>query len=381
MLITWSLWTALCWIVIGVLIAPVVPGGWLSVAALALLGATPILALVRGFGRRVYPSAATRVFVIRPFWYLQLLLPLVAALGLTGAIGGAIFGAAGAAGRAAVAFGATLFAIVMGLGYLGSRRLVVVRRELRVDRLPDALHGLRIVQISDLHVGPHTSRRFLARIARAVREADPEIVAITGDQVDDFAQDMPHFASAFGGLRAPLGVHVVPGNHDVYAGWSDVRRALEALPITVLVNDAVPRERDGTRMWVAGTGDPAGHYWSRDGGADAAPDIARTLARVPAGEFVLVLAHNPALWPALAERGVPVTLSGHTHHGQLAIPSLGWSLVSPFVEHAMGIYERNGAVLYVHPGTNYWGIPFRLGAPPEVTILTLVRHPDFHTPG
>ena len=376
MLVTWAAWTTLCWIIIGVLIAPVLPGGWATVVGLAVLGATPILALVRGFGRRVYPSAATRVLVIRPFWYLQLLLPLLAALGLVGAIGGALFGAAGAAGRLAIALGVALFALVMALGYVGSRRLVVARRELRVERLPAALDGLRIVQISDLHVGPHTSPRFLARIARAVHDAGAEVIAITGDQVDDFPQDAAHFAVAFAELHAPLGVYVVPGNHDVYAGWRDVRRALESLPFTVLVNEAVPREWNATRMWIAGTGDPAGRYWSRDGGADAAPDIGRTLARVPAGEFVLVLAHNPALWPALAQRGVPVTLSGHTHHGQLAIPSLGWSLVSPFVDHAMGTYERNGSVLYVHPGTNSWGLPFRLGAPPEVTILTLVRGAD-----
>ena len=66
-----------------------------------------------------------------------------------------------------------------------------------------------------------------------------------------------------------------------------------------------------------------------------------------------------------------LTLSGHTHYGQIAIPRLGWSLASPFLEHAMGRHQRNGSQLYINPGTNYWGIPFRLGTPPEVTVLTL----------
>jgi predicted MPP superfamily phosphohydrolase len=94
---------------------------------------------------------------------------------------------------------------------------------------------------------------------------------------------------------------------------------------------------------------------------------------VPPGAFAIVLAHNPALWPELAARGVPLTLSGHTHYGQLAIPRLGWSLASPFLEHAMGVHTRNGSTLYINPGTNYWGIPVRIGTPPEVTVLTLHR--------
>jgi len=84
-----------------------------------------------------------------------------------------------------------------------------------------------------------------------------------------------------------------------------------------------------------------------------------------------VLAHNPALWPAIARRGASLTLSGHTHHGQFSIPRLGWSLASPFLEHAMGVHRLGGSLLYIHPGTNYWGIPFRIGALPEVTVLTL----------
>ena len=84
-----------------------------------------------------------------------------------------------------------------------------------------------------------------------------------------------------------------------------------------------------------------------------------------------MLAHNPALWPALARGGVTLTLSGHTHHGQLSIPRLGWSLASPFLELAMGVHRAGDSLLYIHPGTNFWGIPFRIGALPEVAVLTL----------
>jgi predicted MPP superfamily phosphohydrolase len=88
---------------------------------------------------------------------------------------------------------------------------------------------------------------------------------------------------------------------------------------------------------------------------------------------VVAFAHNPALWPALADHGVALTLSGHTHWGQLAFPRRGWSLASPFLEHAMGAFQRGDSLLYVHPGTGFWGIPFRLGAFPEIALVTLRR--------
>ena len=140
--------------------------------------------------------------------------------------------------------------------------------------------------------------------------------------------------------------------------------------VTVLVNRAVKLTHNGAEFWLAGTGDPAGGQFVR-GQETGAPDIPRTLADVPRGVFCVTLAHNPALFPALAERGVAVVLSGHTHYGQFSIPSRNWSLASLFLEYAMGTYERNGSLLYISPGTNFWGIPFRIGALPEVTIVTL----------
>ena len=348
-----------------------IPGGWLAVAVIALLVTSPLAVLIRGFTRQRYRSAFTRLFVLRPFWYAQLLLPLLAFAGLLGAIGGGLFGDAGDAGRSAMGIAAGLLALIGIWGYFGANHLVVRPVALRFERLPRGLDGLRIAQVSDLHVGPHTSRRHLRRIERAIRDARPDLIAITGDQVDDYAGDVEHFVAAFGGLRAPLGVFAIPGNHDVYAGWDAVRRGMEAAGMTVLVNDSVAVERGGARLRVAGTGDPAGRAWTRGNRSGSGPDIPRTLAEVRDGEFTLALAHNPALWPALAERGVDLTLSGHTHWGQLAIPRLRWSLASPFLELAMGIYRRGSSVLYINPGTNYWGVPFRIGAWPEVTVVTL----------
>jgi predicted MPP superfamily phosphohydrolase len=308
---------------------------------------------------------------LRPFWYVQLGLPFVAAGALLGLLLGAPFGQALSAGRWTLLILAAGYSVATGVGFLGSRRLRTREMDVRLPNLPAGLEGIRIAQVSDLHVGPHTSRRFLARVVAAIEAARPDLIAITGDQVDDYAGDIVPFARAFGALAAPLGVFAIAGNHDVYAGWPEVRSGLESMGFRVLVNEAVELERGGDRFWLAGTGDPAANGRPRGRGGEAAPDLPRTLARVPEGAFTLALAHNPVLWPRLAERGVQLTLSGHTHHGQLSIPRLGWSLASPFLEHAMGSHRQGESLLYINPGTNYWGLPFRIGALPEVTVLTL----------
>ncbi|MBV9772733.1 MAG: metallophosphoesterase [Gemmatimonadetes bacterium] len=368
----WLAWTALCWGIVGAAAAPLLPGGWWTVALVAVCSVAPAWVLAAGFRKTLYPGAALRLWVVRPFWYLQLAAPLLATGTLLGFLAGAPFGAAGAGGRLGVQAAAAFVVAISVAGYLGSRRVVVRRLEAAWPDLPPELDGLRVVQLSDLHVGPHTPRGHLARVRRALEAEAPDLVAFTGDQVDDFPRDTEPFARAFAGVTAPLGVFAIPGNHDVYAGWPEVRLGLETMELTVLVNDAVPVRRGGATLWVAGTGDPAGGY--RAGGVQgAAPDLPRTLARVPRGAFVLALAHNPALWPGLAQRGVALTLSGHTHYGQLAIPRLGWCAASPFLEYAMGAHRAGNSLLYVHPGTNYWGVPFRLGTPAEVAVITLRR--------
>jgi predicted MPP superfamily phosphohydrolase len=356
----------LCWSTIALL----VPGAWwLLVLALALFTTAPILAFYARRGWRRYPTAAFRLFVVRPVLYVQAALPLVSVAGIIGLVIGAIVGEPIAGGRiaASIVFGGLV--ILFALGYIGSKRLVMRDVRVTVPGLPAEFANLTIAQISDLHVGPQTSQAFLRRIARTISELNPDLIAITGDLVDDRAEDVPAFAAGLHSLHAPLGMYVIPGNHDVYAGWAEVERSLRSgFPATVLVNQAHVVSRGGARLAIVGTGDPAG----RRTGSGAAPDIDRALAGVPDGVMTIALAHNPALWPALAERGVALTLSGHTHWGQFAIPRLGWSLASPFQARAMGVHRDGQSMLYIHPGTGYWGLPFRLGAQPEVTRITLV---------
>ena len=367
-----GLYLATCWAIVTQLAAGVFPGAPFVLGALAIFTTVPLVFfLVRGgFGRA--PGRAYRLWVMRPFWYVQLTLPLVAIAGIVGITIGLPFGAALMGGRILAGAVAALLASVLVTGYIGSRQLVVRHVTAEIANLPAGLDGTRIVQLSDLHIGPQLPAARLARIVSTVRSLEPELIAVTGDLVDDYAEDAERYADVMGALTAPLGVFVIAGNHDVYAGWNNVARRLkERLESHVLVNQSRTITRGGATLAIAGTGDPAAGNDAANGGVD----IAATLEQVPAGVPVLALAHNPALWPALAKRGVALTLSGHTHWGQFALPALGWSMASPFLDHAMGGHQSGNSLLYINPGTGYWGIPFRLGAWSEITQVTLRTAP------
>jgi predicted MPP superfamily phosphohydrolase len=361
------------WTVVGLVLAPLVPGGWVTIAVAALLGTVmPFGLFIADRLRGHAPGRIARLYFIRPFWYVQLFLLLTVFVSLPGAAVGFLFGTAIAGAQVAVLVTSAIAAIGVIAGYKGSRRLE--RTALRVEHpdLPDALEGAVIAQLTDLHVGPHTGVRRLQAARRITMDAHPDLIAVTGDLVDDFTEDLAVYERWFGDFAAPLGVYVSPGNHDVYAGWDEMRRHLERLPLHIVSNASVTVSRGGATLAIVGTGDPAG---AQMGSRDAAPDLDRAVLGVPAGAFVLALAHNPALWPGCASRGAHLTLSGHTHWGQFAIPSRHWCLASPFNRFVMGAYAAGHALLYVAPGTNYWGIPFRIGCPSEVTILTLRRGP------
>jgi uncharacterized protein len=237
--------------------------------------------------------------------------------------------------------------------------------------LPAAYDGFRIVQLTDLHIGPHLSRARLTRVAAEVERLGAQMVAVTGDIVDDRVEDIEIYREIFGSMRAECGVFLIAGNHDVYAGWPMLERRLRRGDLgTLLVNESRDIAWKGETITVVGTGDPAGRGFPDAG---VAPDIERSLSAVAPGRFVIALAHNPALFSALAERGVALTLSGHTHWGQVALPAAGWSMAGMFLEDAMGVITRGRSLLYISPGTGYWGLPFRIGAIGEITHVTLKR--------
>ena len=341
--LSWSFLAALGWGAMPA--APAVVS--IVVAVLGVLLTVPVIAFfANGAGWRRYPTALFRLWIVRPAVYSQLLLPVVAGSAVIGIVVGALMGHARAGGQIAAIAALTIGVLVFVAGWLGSRALVVREVEARVPALPDAFDGLRIVQVSDLHLGPQTSRRFLEKVTRTVRTLGADLVTVTGDLIDDRAEDTRLFAEWLDTLGTPAhGVYLIPGNHDVYAGWAAVHDGLRSFTRAhVLVNEAQVLTRGGAILAIIGLGDPAGRGGHGIAGSSVAPDVQRAFHGVPSGAAVIAFAHNPALWPSIAQRGAALTLSGHTHWGQFALPKIGWSLATPFLQHAMGAYQEGEAL-------------------------------------
>ena len=288
---------AASWVAVGALLAPVLPGGWATIlAAAVLVTVVPFGALIGTRVRGIYPGRFFRLTVFRFLWYAHFLLLLAMLAGIAGMLLGALgalFGLGtdtiGNWGRVAMGLTATVYVVGMVAGYWGSRQLVVTELDVTHPALPVALNGLKVVQLSDVHVGPHTLRRTLAAIVRHTHDATPDLIAITGDLIDDFDEDVEQYAAAFGHLAAPLGVWVVAGNHDIYANWPNVRARLARLPQRILMNEHVMVAHRGTAFAIAGTGDPAA------GRARGARDAQRAQALGTAGDPGARLVHGVAV--------------------------------------------------------------------------------------
>jgi uncharacterized protein len=233
----------------------------------------------------------------------------------------------------------------------------------RLERLPRALSGFTIAQISDLHVGPSIREREVRRVVEQTNALRPDLVAITGDLVDGDVRQLRSAVGELSGLSARHGVVFVTGNHEYYSGAAEWKAELRRLGIRVLSGERIAVGDAGASFDLAGVDD-----WSVSQGAQLAPALA---GRDPDRSLVL-LAHQPRGVPEAVRAGVELQLSGHTHGGQLFPFNLLVAAVFPYVR---GLYphaedDRRGHV-YVSRGTGYWGPPMRLGSPPEIAKLVL----------
>lgn len=227
---------------------------------------------------------------------------------------------------------------------------------------------LRLALISDLHVGgPHVSPRTVDRVVERANAEEPDGVLLLGDFVDHEValggEVSPEpMAHALAGLRAPLGSAAVLGNHDWGFGGERVGAALRKAGIRVLENEAIALDAPGGRVWLAGVGDLRLRL----------ADVGAALAPVPDGEPVVLLTHDPDVFPDVPAR-VALTVAGHLHGGQVGIPLMRRrALPSRHGErYARGHVEEGGRHLYVTQGVGEAGLPLRLAAPPEIVLVEL----------
>jgi predicted MPP superfamily phosphohydrolase len=261
--------------------------------------------------------------------------------------------------------GAALAAV--GVGVLAALRGPYVRHvDIPVEGLAPDLDGLRIVQISDLHVGPTMRLAYVQRVVDMTKALAPDLIALTGDIVDGSVSRLAHHVAPLEALAAGERAFFVLGNHDYYSGAAPWTAHFEAMGFRVLRNAHAAITRGSARLLIGGVIDFAARMSDPDAGPR--PELAADGDGQPA--FRLLLAHNPKIAPLAEQAGFDLQLSGHTHAGQF----FPWTFVIHLVHgpHAAGLSRRGRLWVYVSAGTGTWGPPVRIGTWPELTLVRLV---------
>jgi predicted MPP superfamily phosphohydrolase len=253
-------------------------------------------------------------------------------------------------------------------GLVNARRTAgVVRVDVPIEGLPEALDGFTIAQISDVHVGPTIKHGYLKAIVDVVNRQQADLVAVTGDLVDGSVEQLGPHVAPLAALRSRHGSYFVTGNHEYYSGADAWVAELRRLGLQVLMNEHVLLEHAGACVVVAGVTDFGAHRFDAAQRSDPRAAIAGAPA---AADVKIVLAHQPRSAAAAAAAGFDLQLSGHTHGGQFMPWNWLVRLQQPFTA---GLHRWQRLWVYTSRGTGYWGPPNRFGAPSEITLLRLRR--------
>jgi predicted MPP superfamily phosphohydrolase len=253
-----------------------------------------------------------------------------------------------------------------GYGTFVQRHQLALREQkIEIPNLPQDLDGLRIAQLTDIHLSPFLSRAELARAVDMANESKPHLTVVTGDLVTNWRDPLDDCLAELSRLRSDAGVFACMGNHEEYAGaveHADREGARQG--IRFLRKAAVALRFGRGKLNLAGVDYQRRHRYLV--GAEELVDPAA---------FNVLLSHNPDVFAVAAGKGFPLTISGHTHGGQVKIEILSTDLSAArfFTPYTDGLYQRGNAAVFVSRGIGTIGIPARLGAPPEVAVLHLCR--------
>ena len=232
--------------------------------------------------------------------------------------------------------------------------------------LPEEFEGFRIVQITDVHAGPTVKREWVQMVVDYANSLAGDMIAVTGDMVDQPVPVLREDVAPIAQLKAPHGVYFVTGNHEYYSGVLPWIEEIKRLGLTVLLNEHRVLERGTARMLLAGVTDYHGGGFKPDHTSD--PHGA--LSGAPECSPKILLAHQPNSIFASSKAGYDLQISGHTHGGQFFPGNWLARMAQPYIK---GLHKHENTWIYVSCGTGYWGPPLRLGAPSEITVITLTR--------
>ena len=233
--------------------------------------------------------------------------------------------------------------------------------------LPPALEGLRVLHISDVHIGFFIGFDELERMVALSSQKKPDIVLITGD----FSDDPPTYLDALrlvGEIPSRFGHFASIGNHEYFRGIQSIVRSYERGPIPLLRDSGTTVNVNGTPLHIAGADDPRSmrnlpeHFFEQS--------IDRAMRDAPSNAFSILLSHRPTGFDYAARRDIHLTLAGHTHGGQIGFNGRSLLYTVNPEKYMWGLYEKNGAKLYVSAGAGHW-FPYRLGCPAEIPTYIL----------
>lgn len=253
-----------------------------------------------------------------------------------------------------------ILAVVVGT-FKAINGIETVHVKVPVKNLSPELVGLKIVHISDLHIGPTIGKNFVEKVVHRVNALKPDLVAFTGDIGDARVEDHHEDAAPLKNLNSTYGSYYVPGNHEVYWDMNAWVEKFSSLGMKVLVNRGETFTRNGKMVLVAGVPDPrSGIIW----------ETVKPLREFKESSLTILLSHRSEIAEGIAGDDYDLILAGHTHGGQF----FPWTLIA-MLDHKyyVGLYKLKKGHIYVNPGTGSWGPLLRLGTTPEITLLELVK--------
>jgi hypothetical protein len=255
-------------------------------------------------------------------------------------------------------------AVALAAGFITRKDFHIREIEVPIPDLPKDLVGLRLLQVSDFHTGAFFSVKDVGRVVDAANQLRPDLAFITGDLITDEYDPLDACLRELARLKAASGVWGCMGNHEIFAHVQNyVQRQAALLGMTFLRHQAVKLKFGDQAINLAGV-----DYQRRN-----MPYLENIEPLVDLSSFNLLLSHNPDVFPVAAAKGFDLTLSGHTHGGQINFEILGRNLniTDFFTPYTKGLYTQPTSSIYVTSGLGTIGMPVRLGAPPEITLIRL----------
>ena len=275
------------------------------------------------------------------------------------------------------------FAMLYGI-LIGKTDLYIRKSGITSEKLPASFNKLKIVQISDIHIGSFCQNQsFINKAVAEINELKPDIVLLTGDLVNNFADEANGFDSIFNKIKAPLGKYAVLGNHDFgdYTVWrtpntknvnlNDVMFHYKKMGFTLLRNENIYIKKGNDSIAIAGVDSWGKPPFKQYG------DVKKAMQTIPENTFTILLSHDPSYWDCVIKylSKVDITFSGHTHGMQLGIEKFGlkYSPVQYRYPQWGGLYCYKNKYVYVNRGMGFIGFTGRIGMPPEITYFEITK--------